>query len=174
MDVLAVAAVGVAIVLVGILLLRLHPLLGLLLGSLFVFAATPREVQMATALAADAVEIRGLASGGLLATQVAAAAGDYRLLEDCLQQRTSTKLTLARATPTQMQRAAQRGELSPTNAVWFSVGPQAPPLTRGMRLVAEEDVQRFDQTRWTSLGGKLSAGFAKTFVKLGIPVTMAA
>ncbi len=57
MDVLWVAAIGVAFVLTTILVLRLHPVLGLLISSLFVLAATPRSVLLTNELSQQAVEV---------------------------------------------------------------------------------------------------------------------
>ncbi|MEO8271685.1 MAG: SLC13 family permease, partial [Aureliella sp.] len=49
-----------------------------------------------------------------------------------------------------------------------------PTLVPGAKLIPAEQVQAFERQRWHNLGEKLAGGFAMTFRKLGIPVTMAA
>ncbi len=175
MDVLLVAACGVAIVLISILLLRLHPLLGLLIGSLFVFAATPREVLLKSGTAEREVEVLSFAAGGLVGTSgLAPKPGGYYFSRDLQTSDVPPALTLQAANPEQLLAAAGRGELSSAAKSWMIAGPESPALAKGDRLVPAEAVQAVDAQRWSGLGGKLAAGFTKTFLKLGIPVTMAA
>lgn len=50
MSVLLIGGLGVLFVLVAILVLRLHPLIALLLGSLLLLIATPDETRLNVAL----------------------------------------------------------------------------------------------------------------------------
>ncbi len=176
MDVLMVAAIGVVIVLVSILLLRLHPLLGLLIASLFVFAATPRSILLNTELKSKQVEIVDFAAGGLVGLDSATArAGKYYFLRD-LQSGIEDPpgLVLERATHAQLLESVEQGGLSVAAQAWFTAQQGGPVLGRQDRLVSAADVAEFDAARWKGIGAKLADGFAKTFHKLGIPVTMAA
>lgn len=172
MDVMLVAAIGIAVVLISILVVRLHPLLGLLLGSLFLFSATPRAIQIDNELADRRVSVIGLASGGLVALDAVVEPGSFRAWNDI--DNSAAAVQLVPATDGQLQRALERGGLSPANAVWLQVGGGETSITRGMQLVAEADLRSFESNRWSNIGGQLADGFAKTFRKLGIPVTMAA
>ena len=187
MDVLVVAASGVALVLVTILVLRLHPLLGLLLGSLFVLAATPREVLITSELAPGAVEVVGFGPGGLVGTVAGKATpkmgittgittgrGEFYFLSQVLEDSPATPLRLEPAAEEQLLAAAARGELRGSATAWWTVPAGSPALTKGDQLIAVAAVEQFQTQRWRRLGDKLAAGFAGTFLKLGIPVTMAA
>ncbi len=175
MDVLLVAASGVAIVLISILLLRLHPLLGLLIGALFVFAATPRSVLLKSGLAEREVQVVSFAGGGLVGiNSVSAEPGQYFLSRDLTTAESPVPLQLDVVSSQQLQSAVGRGELSSAAKSWLVTGPDAPTLNKGDKLVLVSAVHSLDAQRWSSLGGKLAAGFTKTFLKLGIPVTMAA
>ncbi|MCA9131313.1 MAG: hypothetical protein KDB22_29715, partial [Planctomycetales bacterium] len=50
MSVLLIAGCGIAIVLLSILVFKLHPLMGLLLGSLFLLTATPEQIKLSNQL----------------------------------------------------------------------------------------------------------------------------
>ena len=79
MNVLIIAAIGVAIVVLSILWLRLHPLLALLVGALFLLAATPPAVQLENQLGDQLLTIRGLAPGGFIGLESAVPSGKYRV-----------------------------------------------------------------------------------------------
>ncbi len=180
MDVLSVAAIGVAIVLVSILVVRLHPLLGLLIGSLFVFAATPKDIQLSNELAGKIVEVSALSPSGLVGVHSASSSDTYVLMRELYAgadkggKKNEIPLRLARATPSELSRAAEAGDQLPNGIVWFSTGSDSGPISKGAKLVSLSDLQDFEKSRWKGLGGQLAEGFAKTFRKLGIPVTMAA
>lgn len=171
MDVIWVATCGVAIVLVLILLLRLHPLLSLLIGALFVFAATPRSVLLTSELADREVEVVSFGGAGLIGINaVAAEPGQYYLSRELTTTETPQPLQLVAVDGQLLQAAALRGELSIAAKSWLSLGPDAPALKKGDKLVLVDAVRAVDAERWSSLGGKLAAGFGKTFIKLGVPV----
>jgi len=180
MDVLVVAASGVAIVLVSILLLRMHPLLGLLIGALCVLAATPRAVLLKSGVADRSLEVVSFASGGLVGVRgTPSGAGEFYLGSELLAMDSKPELSaqllrLQAASPEQIVRAVERGELAGSAQAWLVAGSDVPNLSKGDKLIPVEAVQAVDAQRWTGLGKKLAAGFAKTFLQLGIPVTMAA
>lgn len=168
MDVLWIAAIGVAFVLITILVLRLHPVIGLLVSSLFVLAATPRSVLLTNELSPQAIEVVDVDSQHGIALQSAAtSAGAYYLLDDLQATPAARSFQLSVAND---QSAAD----STGNRTWFTSDAQAPTLIRGAKLIPAEQAEAFEHQRWNGIGEKLAAGFAKTFRKLGIPVTMAA
>ncbi|QDV23695.1 GntP family permease [Aureliella helgolandensis] len=205
MSVLAVAGVGIAVVLVAILLLRLHPLIALLIGSLFLLAATPPEIKIRNQLSSVRHQVLQIATDSpLIGLAEAVATGDYHWWpqESPIPPKTRVKLQRV-ATPEgslEVRTLAKEGEPEQSDAevdhdlVWYHVesyepletaqqGPSARsvapevgvfPGVLGDSLVAVEDVQQAQDHLWTGLGSQLAEGFAKTFRKLGIPVTMAA
>lgn len=175
MDVLLVAAIGMACVLATILLLRLHPLLGLLIGALFVLAATPREVWLNNNLSDKALEVTGFARDGLIGVRGDLDVGhEYFRLSEVLASERPQSLRLPPASQEQLLAVMQRSELPIASQTWLVAAAGSPPLTKGEQLVSANVVRSLTAQRFTDVGGNLAAGFAKTFLKLGIPVTMAA
>lgn len=191
MSVLIVAALGIAIVLVTILGLRLHPLLGLLLASLFVYAATPTHIRFSNHAQSSMLTIVGNSPSGLLALDNEVQDGEYWVWDERGEFARPLSVELRRLTPAELAEALRNGELPQLDATWFSPleessgeagadesatrSEDAPRgLAVGTQLVAASEVQTFQSSRWTSLGDRLVSGFANTFLKLGIPVTMAA
>ncbi len=173
MNVLVVAGVGVAIVILSILWWRLHPLLALLVGALFLLAATPAAIQLENQLGDQVVTIRGLASGGLIGLDSAVPSGNYVLWNGSSDSQLA-ELQLQRATPLEQVQADSRGELSPVNLVWYSFESKSGSVSKGTKLVPLAALQSARASRWVGLGGRLADGFARTVRKIGIPVTMAA
>lgn len=174
MNVLIIAGIGVVIVLAAVLWLRLHPLLALLCASLFLLVATPIHVRQRNAVESEKLSVEGLAVGGFIGLAKAVPPGDFLLWSESQSLDQWTQIRLERATPSQLSRADQRGELSPVNLVWYSVRSPDINLSKGDQLVAESAVRSLEVDRFRSLGSRLTEGFARTFRKLGIPVTMAA
>lgn len=181
MDVLLVAASGVAIVLALILLFRLHPLLSLLIGALFVFAATPQAVLLKNGLLEQSLEVVALVGDNSIGVDAnSVTPGQFYVLDELADSSTPRTLTLEPAT-TQLEPMGELGELPRSAKSWLAPSPGSRPgainLKVGDRLVTVEAVvamQVVVEKRWSTLGEKLAAGFSKTFLKLGIPVTMAA
>lgn len=173
MSVLIIAGIGVVVVLVSILVLRLHPLLSLLIGSLFLLAATPIHVQLNNQRSQHKLTIRGFASGGLIGLERAVPAGNFHCWNPLDSQNTRT-IELQRASAQQLLEAENAGGLLPVNLVWFVPVGDAPAFTKGMALLPKSEFPSMESLRWSGLGGRLADGFTKTFRKLGIPVTMAA
>lgn len=184
MSVIAIAAIGVGIVLASILLLRLHPLIALLIGSIFLLASTPHTVRVSQDIVAHRIEIHGM-SGALIGLKDSAPPGLYVVLDEKptaaeafdtkLVEHPARRITLRLATPAELIGAEQSGGLTPSGLVWFTV-ESAPSLTisRTDRLVSVDAISSLRTSRFAGIGGRLAEGFAKTFRRLGIPVTMAA
>ena len=168
MDVLWVAAIGVAFVLITILVLRLHPVIGLLVSSLFVLAATPRSVLLTNELSPQTIEVVEVDNqNGIAIQSVIALPGAYYLLDELQSNPDARSFQLSTAKD-------QAVVESSGSTIWFTPASDAPKLARGAKLIPAEQAEAFERQRWNNIGEKLARGFAKTFRKLGIPVTMAA
>lgn len=168
MDVLWVAAIGVAFVLITILALRLHPVIGLLISSLFVLSATPRSVLLTNELSPLAIEVIEVDNQhGISLPSVDARAGSYYLLDDLQTNPAARSFQLSVASDQAVTNSSGSG-------TWFTPDAQAPILLPDAKLIPAEQAEAFERQRWNNIGEKLAGGFAKTFRKLGIPVTMAA
>ncbi len=184
MSVLAIAWIGVGIVLVTILALRLHPLLGLLLGTLFLLAATPNTVWIERELRPFQYTILER-SGELLGF------AHYLLPGDYVVRRQGTSLTEAR--PLELRRATAEQllaepEVANSELVWYSVGSDSLQSwfssieelrdsngkNAHFELLPTAAIHAAERSRYKQLGSQLADGFSKTFQRLGIPVTMAA
>ena len=175
MSLLIIAGLGIAVVLCSILLLRLHPLLGLLIGSLFLLAATPANIRQENFLAERQIEISAIGGNGLIGLPELMAEGNCWIWSDKETFESAKQVQLLRATPEQLLRAQEFGALSSEALVWYAVAGDAEvQLEKNSHLVSAADVDISLDDRWTGIGGRLVAGFTKTFRKLGIPVTMAA
>ena len=168
MDVLWVAAIGVACVLFTVLVLRLHPVIGLLVSSLFVLVATPRSVLLNNELSPQAIEVAEFdVERGIAIQAETTKASTYYLLDDLQANQAARSFRLSVA---DNQTAAE----SSGSKTWLIPEAHAPALSHGAKLISAEQLDAFDSQRWNNIGEKLAGGFAKTFRKLGIPVTMAA
>jgi gluconate:H+ symporter, GntP family len=163
MSVLVIAAIGVGLVLVSILVLKLHPLISLLLASLLLFIMTPLAIRRENALRSDVIEIKQL-DGSAIGFTRAVPPGRYVLLNDRFERQDEVRLS--RATDSSLDR--------PADYYWYAVEDYAAPLTLDRRMVVAERWDAFDESPLRGAGLKVAAGFAETFRKLGIPVTMAA
>lgn len=173
MTVLAIAGVGVAIVLFSILGLRLHPLIALLLGSLFLLGATPESVRLENQLREHTHRVAGL-SQGLVGLESKIAQGSYLLRQGEQALADAPLVQLSHATPRQLSDAQERGGLEPAGLVWYVPDPTTRPLAIDQQLTSADALSLSNGNRFRELGSQLSAGFANTFRRLGIPVTMAA
>jgi len=79
MQVLLVAGLGVLVVLLSILVIRLHPFLGLLLGTLIVLAFTPQSSWLLSRLGPNFVAIESVSNEGSVAFSTKIASGRYLL-----------------------------------------------------------------------------------------------
>jgi gluconate:H+ symporter, GntP family len=184
MSVIAIAVTGVGIVLSSILLFRLHPLIALLLGSLFLLAATPTTVRVASDIAKNAVEIHGM-SGALIGLKPSVRPGVYVIVReqpDAAQKFEPNQfdnpdniVSLTLATPQELVAAERANGLSPAGLIWCSVASEsAVTISRTDQLIAVGALPSLHESRFAGIGGRLADGFATTFRRLGIPVTMAA
>ncbi|GIW99010.1 MAG: hypothetical protein KatS3mg111_2343 [Pirellulaceae bacterium] len=174
MNVLVIAGIGVALVLVLILWLRLHPMISLLLASLFLLAATPEALFIADQVADQRYEIVAL-SGTWIGLRRAPPEGAMVLIPAGQSVEQAVRVELRRLLPSELVRAAAAGQT--VTAAWHWYEPRLPPgatLQRGDVLVPAHVLQEARRSRWSSLGERLTQGFARTVRKLGIPVAMAA
>ena len=175
MSLLIIAALGIAIVLCSILWLRLHPLLALLIGSLFLLAATPANIRQQNFLADKTLRIEAIGGNGLvgLSELIPDSSCWIWLPDEGLSN--AEQVLIERATPQDMLRAQETGGLSSEALVWYRIQSEASiAVQKGMLIAKSADVSGALDDRWTGIGQRLVAGFSKTFRKLGIPVTMAA
>lgn len=189
MSVLAIAWIGVGIVLVTILALRLHPLLGLLLGTLFLLAATPNAVWMERELLPSQRTVVER-SGELLGFAQYLPPGSYVVRRQGTALADARPLELRRATAEQLlaQQLLEEPKGANSELVWYSVGSDSleswfssaeeafEPQGKIARfeLLSTAAIETAERSRYTQLGSQLADGFSKTFQRLGIPVTMAA
>ena len=173
MSTILIALTGVILVLLLILLFRLPPLIGLLIGSLFLLAATPDELVRKSYLVEHQLEIVGMTSNGLIGIGQNCQDGDYVLVPETDSDATKL-LTLTRASSSELAVAESRGELTPSNLVWYSASANNLSIATGTNIVSKSKYEELGGQRWKGLGQRLATGFAGTFRKIGIPVTMAA
>jgi GntP family gluconate:H+ symporter len=173
MSVLMVAGFGVLAVLVGILGLRLHPFLALLLGTWLVLGLTPRACLLRQEWGDAGLLVRQVDERGRLLLSSLPAGGEYRLWRLNAEKSLPGGWLLAVEEPGESQSAwvlAKR--LSADGEA------EEPPIRRGDLLVpkdrydsAEATVRR---TAWSGITKRLAAGLAATFQKIGLPIAMAA
>lgn len=122
MDVLWVAAIGVAFVLITVLVLRLHPVIGLLISSLFVLSATPRSVLLTNELSPLAIEVIEVDNQhGISLPSVDARAGSYYLLDELQTNPAARSFQLSVASDQAVANSSASG-------TWFTPDAQAPIL----------------------------------------------
>ncbi|GAB5406404.1 MAG: hypothetical protein Aurels2KO_46350 [Aureliella sp.] len=174
MSVLLIGGLGVLFVLVAILVLRLHPLIALLLGSLLLLLATPDETRLKVATGGKihtAIE----AEGTSLTLDHEIPAGEYAMWsEDSIAD--ASKVTVSKAI-TYGEPPNDRYVYSVTREIQSASGEtvvEAVGTSRGNQLAEWAVYQEVIPGRFGRIGAALTQGFAKTFSKLGIPVTMAA
>ena len=178
MLILGIAFGGIAIVLLGILALRLHPLIALLLASIFVLALTPEEILVDRAARQQAIPIEQVINQRIGLGQ-AIAAGKYYLLAE------NRYGELARANILSLRRIVDAETATSTEGtvvvseiedlVWYEIFyPDGMQAKAGEWLVPIKTTPMAAGSRWQRIGEQLADGFANTFRRLGIPVAMAA
>ncbi len=174
MSVLLIAAIGMMAVLVCILLLRMHPLLALLVGSLLLLVLTPEQLRVENELAKSAVDIEAFLQGGeFVGLKRSPASGTLRIWPQSELPRATGAVELTRIeTPADATDDPSLESLYRYQV--YLTGDVARELQLGDRLLSDKLAAESLQSRWSSLGNRLSEGLASTFKKLGVPVTMAA
>ncbi|MEZ6134023.1 MAG: SLC13 family permease [Pirellulaceae bacterium] len=175
MSVITIALLGIVVVLSCILILRLHPLIALLLGSLFLFVLTPPEVRFKNESAGALLTVDGLSSG-LVGFTRSTPEGTYVLLDaETPHQDASKTLTLRLASPEELLAANRAVGGAPVGLIWYKVISDAPiQISLRQQFAPQESLKELGASRFRGVGKKLAEAFAKTFRRLGIPVTMAA
>jgi gluconate:H+ symporter, GntP family len=187
MSVLLIAGCGMAAVLVCILVLRMHPLLALLIGSLLLLVLTPDVLRLENELGKSAVTVEvSLRQGALIGLKQLPPPGKMLLWPAQDIPSFSVPLQLVPADQSEANAVAEINRVEGGGGAggekndgvklyWFTViadGELLPQVKD--RLISEKLAVGVMGARWSSLGGRLSEGLASTFRKLGVPVTMAA
>lgn len=169
MGVFAIAGLGVLLVLFLILVLRLHPLVALLCGSLAILLATPEEPRQRLAVR-DATHTIAEIDSGRIGIGAQVADGRYALWEQSAGILSAKTVDLRKA-ETSPSTSEESSEL-----LWYEVIGEEVTLDASRRysVVDQASLDAVVGTRLSRLGGEMTFGFAKTFSRLGIPVTMAA
>ncbi len=177
MSVLLIGGLGVLFVLVAILVLRLHPLIALLLGSLLLLIATPDETRLKVALKGSGYSAEA-ADGTAVAFSQRLADGDYAYWQGSGEMSDAGRITL-KSIPAKSSGGDQ------DSLYWYSASSQFKSPSSSSPAVEIQASANWKVTEWSTyeevasgrfsrIGPALTQGFAKTFSKLGIPVTMAA
>lgn len=193
MGILGIALGGIAIVLVGILWLRLHPLLTLLAASVCLLALTPEELLIQRRMLERAVPVKQIDETQQIdvtqqideAPQIdtaqtligvsqpletgPSAAKTYWLVDDKRFGALDSAAQVQLQTVVRENRYPAEGE----PLFWYSANPSQ-VIRPGQWLIPTQPVQLPDGYRWQRVGAELADGFASTFQRLGIPVAMAA
>ncbi len=172
MNVLIVAMIGIAVVLLSILVLRLHPIIGLLLASLFVLAATPEPIKLQNRLEKFRQPVAAV-QGNSIGTLHAIGDGAYYHWPQGGPVQHSHEVSLRRQSTASTPEQTTALEYKDV-AFWYSADAELASLKQGDSFVAVTAYESTRMTIWSGLGSQLADGFAQTFRRLGIPVTMAA
>lgn len=172
MHVLLLAALGVFIVLCGILLLRLHPFLALLLGSFVVLIATPRGIWLKHELTGEAREV----------IEVNETGDEFRF--DSIPKGGPFVLwRQEQAEPSRPAFAIHNVEGNENQKDWMAIGElgsneefdrQPFAFRVGDRVIDCKLVDKADRNRIGTVAQRLSSGLSGTFQKIGLPIAMAA
>ncbi|MDZ4849790.1 MAG: SLC13 family permease [Pirellulaceae bacterium] len=161
MQVLIISGLGIAVVLIGILWIKLHPFFALVLGAMLILLMTPREIFLETELQSKAIKLLSLDSERSTAElDRAIPKGRYRLWHHGSK--------LPEDAVIEIQMATQKSATAKFATADFA------KLTANDRIIAEEQVITAEQSRFGGVVQRLSAGLAGTFQKIGIPIAMAA
>jgi gluconate:H+ symporter, GntP family len=180
MTVFVVAAIGVAVVLIGILGLRIHPFLALTLAALTVLVLTPSKSLILNDLQDQFLNVKESNSSDAFTVSRVPEERDYLYWPSKAKRPDATKFRLE-----VVDSGIAKSSGSVTVSAKVATGPDSksgPPspleIKRGDRFIAAEGyeaaVQSIDRTRIGGIAKKLSAGLAGTFQKIGLPIAMAA
>ena len=161
MQILIISAVGIAIVLIAILWLKLHPFFALIMGSMFILLATPNEIFLETELQSKIVKIQAIQhSESTVELDRAVMSGRYRLW--------IPGSGLAGSDFVELDATSEKSSRVKIDSPIFET------LSVGHRMVSDDAFQAAQRSRFGSVAQRLSAGLAGTFQKIGLPITMAA
>jgi GntP family gluconate:H+ symporter len=174
MQVLLVAGLGVATVLVGILIARLHPFLALLLASTLVLVLTPQTSWLRSELSNETFVV-SKGDDDAFKSNSPISNGDYRLWkrDKPLPSPSVVKLktqpaTDGNATLLAIDNDGSSAEIAGTLDQWQP----------GDRIVSHEAYERlldrWDRDRIGTITKRLSKGLSATFLKIGLAIAMAA
>ncbi len=170
MQVLLVAGIGVAAVLFGILVARLHPFLALLLGSLIVLFLTPESSWFRNELNSELVVVQEIADDGTVKLARKIDSGKYLAWKanEAIPRETTLSLNTKKA--------------EDDDTYWATIADSEnkvkPNLQVGDRIIAEETFlktrSQWQRARLGTITKRLSAGLSGTFHKIGLAIAMAA
>lgn len=177
MVVLAVAGIGVALVVLTILVLRLHPFLGLLLATLFVLALTPKSSWLNLQLADQLQRIERVSSDGLVLLS-----GAVVVDEDYLWWPTDSDQPSPSFWRFQnLDWVDSKQRWARPAAIEDSSDPNGPSIaTFGvgdsfiLRSDYEQALHAWQQARFTTVLPRLAKGISDTFQRIGLPIILAA
>ncbi|HBE68435.1 MAG TPA: hypothetical protein DDW52_09845 [Planctomycetaceae bacterium] len=178
MGVFAIAGLGVLLVLFLILVLRLHPLVALLCGSLSIMLATPEEPRQRLAVRDSTHEVAAVVDGQI-GVREQLADGSYALWEQSAGILSADTVELRKSTQAARPPSGEESSESPARDAelfWYEITENETEIdvSRRYSLVDQASLDAIVGTRLSRLGSEMTYGFAKTFSRLGIPVTMAA
>lgn len=177
MVVLLVAGIGVALVLLAILVLRLHPFLGLLLATLFVLAFTPKSSWLRLQLTDQLLSVQKLTDHGDISLSSAVVENiDYLTWRAGTDQPSAVVWHFEYVDSSD----ATMRWVRPT-AVGASPDPnhqQATAFDIGDWFVARDDYEAalmmWQQARLVTVLPRLAEGISQTLQRIGLPIIMAA
>lgn len=170
MQVLLVAGLGVSAVLVTILVIRLHPFLSLLLGSVIVLVLTPESCHLLNQLDSHFLALEEVSADGNLRLSRPPLPGEYRLWRS---QKERPEVEIWQLQPV-------GGSVGSSDSDWYQLtGEGSPHSARfGDRLILNDryvqSVQQASADRFGSIVERLSIGLSSTFQKIGLAIAMAA
>jgi GntP family gluconate:H+ symporter len=180
MHLILIASIGIALVLLMILWLRFHPVIALLLSSLFLLIATPERLQLEPLVEGDLVRVTAVSEDDIAGFDRFVEPGEYVLWREG---GTATLYTEVPALPVIVGapveppisvRARREGGAPAAAYTWQPVEWSGERLNPQIDLISVSALAELRQLRWSAIAPRLVEGFTKTFRKLGIPVTMAA
>lgn len=180
MSVLLIAAIGVAFVLLAILVFRLHPVIALLLSSLFLLVVTPVETRMQNELQPFILEVVRATTAGEIGLRKNVSEGRYACWTEDSQLESASSIWLtpiSRPLSTLLPEPAagdSAQQASGERLVWYHASAANGVISSDAKIVTASQYKTAQLSRFSRLGSELTRGFTKTFSKLGIPVTMAA
>lgn len=189
MHLILIASIGIVLVLLMILWLRFHPVIALLLSSLFLLIATPEELQLEPLVEGKLHRVTAVSEDDIAGFDRFVEPGEYVLwnvtdLDPNYNGVPDFLVTVgAPVEPPTAVRARRDGNAPAAAFSWQPISwkPIArdglqldPQLEPKLDLISESELAELKQQRWSAIAPRLVEGFTKTFRKLGIPVTMAA
>lgn len=170
---MAIAGLGVVVVLGGILWLRLHPLIALLLATLLLLVLTPEAAYLESALADAAIRVEQVQGRSVRLSRAPEAGSSYvRWPKGGAVSLEPFRFSPATEEPGASTKQGATGR--PRFVALSNRNSTAVRLGAGMRVVTETAVARARREHRTRIGPRLGESLGRTFGRLGIAIVMAA